>query len=84
MNEIHSGGRVLFYGNAKGKWFYDGRVSLSVLYFEKESDANTIAKKVAKAKCAYNGGWFDGTPCGREKHRDYQDKDGIEWYAVTC
>ena len=84
MDEIHSGGRVLFYGNAKGRWFYDGRICLSILFFENEKDAAAIAKAVTKEGAAYNGGWFDGMPCGRETGRDYTDKDGVKWYAVTC
>jgi hypothetical protein len=82
--QVKNGGQVLRFGNAKGNWFYDGRISLSVLYFDNEKDADLISKNVVKAGCSYNGGWFDGTPCGREVHRDYTDAFGIKWYAVTC
>jgi hypothetical protein len=83
MNDIKSGGRVLNFGSIKGKWFYDGRISLSVLYFESLADAELIAKEVKEQGCSYNGGWFDGMPCGREPARDYLN-EGIKWYAVTC
>ena len=84
MNDIKKGGKVLWFGSVKGDWFYDGRISLSVLYFAKQTEAEKIAKSVAKQGCKYNGGWFDGTPCGREPARDFQDNNGTNWYAVTC
>ena len=84
MNQVKSGGPVLSFGNIKGDWFYDGRICFSVLYFDSLSDAELIAEKVKEKRSSYNGGWFDGMPCGREPARDYQDADGIKWYAVTC
>lgn len=84
MDKIHSGGQVLNFGSIKGKWFYDGRIALAVLYFDSLSDAELISKRVKESGCTYNGGWFDGMACGREPARDYIDADGIKWYAVTC
>jgi hypothetical protein len=84
MNEVHNGGQVLNFGKVKGRWSYDGRISLSVLYFEKKEEADKIAKEVVKQGCTYNGGWFHGKSCGRETAFDYQDKEGTKWYAVTC
>jgi len=84
MKEIYLGGNVFNFGAVNGKWFRDNRICLSVLYFDQESDAILIDKAVRKSGASYNGGWFHGMPCGREPARDYIDKDGIEWYAVTC
>ena len=84
MNEIHNGGNVLSFGKAKGRWQIDSRICLSVMFFEDIADATKIAKQVVKQDCRYNGGWFDGMPCGRSEAFDYEDNDGIKWYAVTC
>lgn len=84
MNDIHNGGAVLGFGKVKGRWMYDDRISLSVLYFENQADANKIAKEVVKQDRRYNGGWFDGMPCGRCNAFDFEDNNGIKWYAVTC
>jgi hypothetical protein len=84
MNNIQNGGSVLSFGKVKGRWIYDGRISLSVLYFEQKADATKIAKEVVKQDCRYNGGWFDGMPCGRSEAFDYEDDNGVKWYAVTC
>ena len=84
MNTIHNGGSVLSFGKVKGRWSLDSRICLSVLYFEKEAEAKKIAKQVVKQDCRYNGGWFDGMPCGRSEAFDYEDTNGIKWYAVTC
>jgi hypothetical protein len=84
MIQINSGGQVLSFGKVKGRWSLDSRISLSVLYFEQEAEANKIAKQVKKQDCRYNGGWFDGTACGRSEAFDHEDKSGTKWYAVTC
>jgi hypothetical protein len=84
MIQINSGGQVLSFGKVKGRWSLDSRISLSVLYFEQEAEANKIAKQVKKQDCRYNGGWFDGMACGRCDAFDYEDNNGIKWYAVTC
>ena len=84
MDQIKTGGQVLTFGKVKGRWSLDSRISLSVLYFEQESEANKIAKQVVKQDCRYNGGWFDGMACGRSDAFDYEDSNGIKWYAVTC
>jgi len=83
MNDVKTEKKVLSFGNIKGDWFYDGRICFSVLYFDSLSDAELIAEKVRKNGNSYNGGWFDGMPCGREPARDYTDDKGIKWYAVT-
>jgi hypothetical protein len=84
MNEIYHGGKVLSFGEIKGRWSCDSRISLSVLFFENESEAKKIAKEVKKQDCRYNGGWFDGMACGRNNAFDYEDEKGVKWYAVTC
>ena len=84
MNDVKTGGQVLSFGKVKRRWFYDGRISLAVLFFEKEAEAKKIAIEVVNQDCRYNGGWFDGMPCGRADAFDFEDDNGIKWYAVTC
>ena len=84
MNDVKTGGQVLSFGKVKGRWCYDGRISLAVLFFEKEAEAKKIAIEVVNQDCRYNGGWFDGMPCGRADAFDFEDDNGIKWYAVTC
>jgi hypothetical protein len=83
MNDVKTGGETGF-GIVNGKWFGDSRICLSVLYFDNPDDADAVALKVKEQGRSYNGGWFDGMPCGREPARDYKDSQGIQWYAVSC
>jgi len=62
---------------------YDGRVSIAIFWFKDEADADRYGDSVRKSGSTYNGGYFHGKPCGRERERDYTDKDGVRWYAVT-
>jgi hypothetical protein len=85
MSETYSGGLAANkFGPVNGKWQMDVRISWTLLYFDNQDDADLVAKQVKKAKCKRNGGWFDGMQCGREEAHDYQDRDGMRWYAVSC
>lgn len=83
--EIHEpGSKVLWYvPKARGRWYSDSRISIGILFFADERDAVECAKAVRKAGNEYNGGWFQGKACGREKERDYTDDNGVKWFAVT-
>jgi hypothetical protein len=59
-------------GNATAVWF-----------FKEEADADAFAASVKAAGATYNGGYFHGKPCGREKERDHTDQHGVRWFAVT-
>jgi len=61
----------------------DGRICFGISYFATETDANAYAAEVQRRGETYNGGFFDGMPCGREKHRDYVHPTFGQLYAVT-
>lgn len=67
----------------EGRSYDDSRICFSIMFFEQESDADKVATEVRKRGRTYNGGFFHGSPCGREKGYDYVDKDGVRWHAVT-
>lgn len=62
---------------------YDGRCALSIWWHTDEALADEHGKLVEKTGATYNGGWFHGMECGREKTRDYMADDGTMRYAVT-
>lgn len=63
---------------------HDGRICFGIMFFTSEEDAQLAASIVRKQGRTYNGGYFHGMPCGREKSRDYFDKElGVQLYAVT-
>lgn len=61
----------------------DVRICFAIAYFTSEADAKTYDDWVRKQGYTYNGGWFDGMPCGRDKTWDYVDKELGQLYAVT-
>ena len=61
----------------------DTRICFSIAYFTSEADANRYADYVRKQGITYNGGWFDGMPCGRDKGWDRVDPELGQLYAVT-
>lgn len=61
----------------------DGRICLSIMWFDNEADADEFGRLSTKEGNTYNGGYFHGMACGREGARDYTDKDGVRWYAAT-
>jgi hypothetical protein len=60
----------------------DSRICFGIAYFTSESDAILYAADVRRRGCTYNGGFYDGMACGREKRFDHM-KDGRKLYAVT-
>lgn len=61
----------------------DSRTCFGIAYFKTEEEAMEIDKRVRAEKQQYNGGWFHGMACGRDKSFDYVDKDLGKLYAVT-
>jgi hypothetical protein len=63
---------------------HDSRICFGISYFKSEKDADKYAAHVKKLGLTYNGGWFHGMPCGRDKNFDHVDRDtGVQLYAVT-
>jgi hypothetical protein len=67
----------------KGRTKYDGRICFGVQYFTDPQDAEAFAAAVEEEGACYNGGWFHGMPCGRDKSFDHTDAEGVKWLAVT-
>lgn len=61
----------------------DIRICFAIAYFKTEADADIYAADVERRGVTYNGGWFHGMPCGRDKTWDYVDKEHGKLYAVT-
>jgi hypothetical protein len=61
----------------------DSRICFGIAYFKTETDAMLYAEHVKMKGRTYNGGWFDGMPCGRETSRDYVDSEHGQLFAVT-
>lgn len=61
----------------------DVRICFGIAYFTSEADAQVFARDVKRRGRTYNGGYFHGMSCGREPHRDYDDKELGRLYAVT-
>lgn len=67
----------------RGEYKLDSRICFGIAFYSDAQDAADCAQAVRENGFTYNGGWFDGAPCGRETSRDYTDKDGRRWHAVT-
>jgi hypothetical protein len=61
----------------------DSRICFGIAYFATEAEADLYAADVVRRGVTYNGGWFDGMACGRDRSWDYTDADGRRLYAVT-
>jgi hypothetical protein len=61
----------------------DSRICFSIQYFSTEQDADTFAAYVRDRGITYNGGWFHGMACGRDKTWDHVDPTLGQLYAVT-
>lgn len=61
----------------------DSRICFAIRYFKTEQDADTYAAWVRSQGITYNGGYFHGMPCGRDKTWDYVDPELGQLYAVT-
>lgn len=62
---------------------HDSRICFGIDYFTSASDADTYAAVVRKRGDTYNGGFFHGMSCGRDKGFDYTDAKHGRLYAVT-
>lgn len=54
------------------------RICFGIRWFATEAEADLYAAHVRKEGITYNGGWFHGMMCGRDKTWDH---DGM--FAVT-
>jgi len=62
----------------------ESRICFGISFFATEADADAAAAIVRKRGDTYNGGWYDGMPCGRDTAFDHVDRDtGQQVYAVT-
>ena len=61
---------------------HDSRICFGISYFTSEADAKKYHDYVRSKGFTYNGGWFDGMACGRDKTFDHTT-DGVTYYAVT-
>ena len=63
----------------------DVRICFAIEFFDTEEEASRYHDHVRKEGWTYNGGFFDGKPCGREERFDHFDAElGKQLYAVTC
>jgi len=62
----------------------DVRICFGIHWFATEKDAEIWGNHSFKSGNYYNGGYYHGRPCGRDKSWDYTDKDtGESFYAAT-
>lgn len=61
----------------------DSRICFGIAYYTSEADATAAALVVRARGEAYNGGFFHGMPCGRDKAWDYVDATLGPLFAVT-
>lgn len=62
----------------------EARICFGIEYFGTPAEADRFAKIVRARGDTYNGGYFDGMPCGRERRFDHVDPEHGPVYAVTC
>jgi hypothetical protein len=68
----------------KGCVEYDSRICFGIALFDDEAKADEYAAEVKAKGFTYNGGWYHGMPCGRDKSWDHEDKvTGVKLFAVT-
>lgn len=61
----------------------DARICFGIAYFSNDADARAYAADVKRRGLTYNGGYFDGMPCGRDVTFDYVDATLGTLFAVT-
>jgi hypothetical protein len=54
----------------------DSRICFGIAYFTSEADATAYAAHVRAKNVTYNGGFFHGMACGRDKTWDHVDQSG--------
>lgn len=62
---------------------HDVRICFALVFFKGAEIANLAGEQSQLAGNTYNGGWFHGMSCGRDKSFDYVDKDHGQLYAVS-
>jgi len=60
-----------------------GRICFGINWYRTEAEAIEAGEIVRERGETYNGGYFHGMPCGRDKQWDYDDADAGRLYAVT-
>jgi hypothetical protein len=60
----------------------ESRICFGIAWFDSEDEAARYHRHVRNQGLAYNGGWFDGMACGRDKSFDKDGPNG-RLYAVT-
>lgn len=61
----------------------ESRICFGIVWFSSEQDAALYSEHVRQRGETYNGGFFDGAPCGRDTGFDYTDPNLGRLYAVT-
>jgi hypothetical protein len=61
----------------------DSRICFAIDYFATKEDAEKADVIVRSRGERYNGGFYDGMPCGRDTGFDHKDAEGNWFYAVT-
>ncbi len=61
----------------------ESRICFGIAWFKTEAEADRYGAHVRKAGYTYNGGFYHGMLCGRDKSWDYVDKELGQLYAVT-
>lgn len=61
----------------------ESRICFGLAWFKTEAEADAFAAIVRSRGESYNGGFFHGMACGRDKGFDYVDAELGQLYAVT-
>jgi hypothetical protein len=61
----------------------DSRISFGINYYTSKADADAVGKAVSARGDTRNGGFFHGTPLGRDASWDYVDPTLGPLFAVT-
>lgn len=61
----------------------DSRICFGIAYFTSETDAVAYHEYVRSIGATYNGGYFHGMACGRDKTWDHVDPKLGQLFAVT-
>jgi hypothetical protein len=61
----------------------ESRICFGIVWFSTEADAETFAASVTARGVTYNGGFFHGMACGRDRTWDHEDPTLGKLFAVT-
>jgi hypothetical protein len=62
----------------------EGRICFGLEWYATEAEAEVRTKEVRESGQRYNGGFYHGSACGREKGFDYVDKEHGPLFAVVA